>query len=158
VRALDLVFIVLLVLFALRGFLKSFSEEFFSITSLALALIAGFVFYKNGAAFLRSLDLPIAVLKSAMVPEIAAFLAVFLIVVAAGKITGNIVKDIIQRLHLDFLDKILGIFLGLAEAFALIVLVLFIIKSQPLFDPVSLLRQSLFARFLLPLLMGSFHV
>jgi len=148
---------MLLVLFALRGFLKSFSGEFFSIVSLVLALAAGFILYKNGAAFLRSLDLSAAVLKSALVPEIAAFAAVFFIVFIAGKIIGSVVKDIIQRLHLDFLDKILGIFLGLAEALALIVLVLFIIKNQPLFNPVSLLSKSVFSRFLLPFI-GSFHV
>jgi len=152
VQVLDLFFIILLGLLVLRGFLKGFTGEFFSIASLALAFIAAFFLFKNGAAFIRSRYLQVALL-----PEILAFLAIFLIVFLAGKIIGRIVKDIIGRLNLDGLDKALGILLGLAEALALIVLVLFLLRIQRLFDAFPLLSQSLFARFLLPLI-GAFRV
>ena len=148
-QALDMVFIVLLGLLVLRGFLKGFTGEFFSIASLALALIAAVFLYKNGAVFLRSrfFQKP---LEGTIVPEIISFLAVFVIVFIAGKIIEYIVKDIISRLNLDALDKILGIVLGLAEAFALIVLLLFLLQIQPLFDPSQLIGKSIFARLLLP--------
>ena len=151
-QPLDMAFIILLGLLVLRGFLKGFTGEFFSIASLALALIVSFFFFKNGAAFLRA-----RYIQAPFFPEILSFLGIFVVVFIAGKIIEHIVKDIMERLHLQTFDKVLGIFLGFAEALALIVLVLFLLAVQPLFDPVPLLGQSLFARLLLPLMEG-FHV
>ena len=151
-QTLDLFFVILLGLLVLRGFLKGFTGEFFSIASLALALIVSVFLFKNGAAFVRS-----RYIQAPFLPEILSFLGIFLIVFLAGKIVEHIVKDIIGRLNLQTLDKVLGLFLGLAEAAALIVLVLFLLVIQRLFDPAPLLGQSLFARFLLPLMEG-FHV
>jgi len=152
VQTLDLIFVILLGLLVLRGFLKGFTGEFFSIASFALALIAAFFFFKNGGAFLRERYLQMAIL-----PEILAFLAVFIIVFIAGKIIGHIVHDIINRLNLDTLDKVLGIFLGLAETIAIVVLVLFLLVNQHLFNSTYLLEQSFFAQLFLPLI-GVFHV
>ena len=151
-HALDMFFIILMGLLVLRGFLRGFTGEFFSIASLALAFIAAFFLYKNGAVFLRS-----RYLQMALLPEIFSFIAVFLIVFIAGKIMEHIVKDIIERLNLGTLDKALGIILGLAEALAVIVLIFFLFGIQPFFDSAPIFAQSIFARLLLPL-MGSFHV
>ncbi|GHV84648.1 hypothetical protein AGMMS50230_02560 [Spirochaetia bacterium] len=149
---MDIIFFVLLALLTLRGFLKGLTGELFSITSLAFGLIAAVFFFNNGAAFLRERYLNVVLL-----PEILAFFGIFLLIFLAGKILEHIVKDIIKRLKLDKLDKALGLIFGLAEAFALIVLVLLFMVIQPLFDPASLLGQSLFARLLLPFI-GVFRV
>lgn len=151
-QALDLIFIILMGLLVLRGFLKGFTGEFFSIASLALAVIAAVFFFKNGGAFLRGRYLNMAIL-----PEILSFLIIFAVVFIAGKLVGHIVHDIIDRLNLHTFDKILGIFLGLSEALAVIVFVLFILINQPLFDPAQLLDKSLFAWLLMPFI-GVFRV
>jgi membrane protein required for colicin V production len=151
--AIDLVFIILLGLLTLRGFLKGFTGEFFSIASLALGILAAALLFKNGAAFLRDRYFQ----NLALVPEVLAFFAVFLGVFFLGKILEHIVKDIITRLNLDRLDRVLGLFLGAAEACALIVLAVFIILIQPLFDPQPLVEKSFFFRLLAPLI-GAFRV
>lgn len=151
--ALDLIFIILLGLLTLRGFLKGFTGEFFSIASLALGLISAVFFFKNGAEFLRARYFQ----NLALLPEILAFFAIFVIVFIAGKILEHIIKDIISRLNLDKLDKVLGLVLGLAEAIALISLVLLLLTIQPLFDAGSFLKGSIFARVFLPLI-GVFRV
>jgi membrane protein required for colicin V production len=69
----------------------------------------------------------------------------------AGKILDRIVKDIIERLHLDGLNRFLGIFLGFIEGLALISVILVVLRMQPLFDSSSLLGNSFFARVILPL-------
>jgi membrane protein required for colicin V production len=150
---IDLVFIVLLGLLTLRGFLKGFTGEFFSIASLALGILAAALLFKNGAAFLRNRYFQ----NLALVPEVLAFLAIFLAVFLLGKILEHIVKDIISRLNLDRLDRALGLFLGVAEACALIVLTVFVLLIQPLFDPQELLGKSFFVRLLAPLI-GAFRV
>jgi len=144
-QTLDIIFIILLGLLVLRGFLKGFTGEFFSIASVALGVIAAFFFFKSGAEFLRS-----RYLQMPFLPEILAFLAIFIIVYIAGKFIGHIIQDIIKRLNLHTFDKVLGIFLGLAEAFAVIIIVLFILVKQPLFDPAPLVGKSIFAWLLWP--------
>ena len=143
-------FLVLLGLLCLRGFLRGFSGEFFSIASLALGITGAVCFLRPGAAFLRARYFG----NLALLPEIAAFFSIFLVVFIAGKILERIVKDIIERLKLDKLDRALGLLFGLAEAFALIALVILVIAVQPLFDAGPLLGESLFARLILPLVEG----
>jgi membrane protein required for colicin V production len=152
VQTLDMIFIILAGLLVLRGFLKGFTGEFFSVVSVVLALIASVLLFKNGAGFIRS-----RYLQMEFLPEILAFLIIFISVFILGKIIERIVKDIIARTNLDALDKVLGIIIGLAEGFAIIVILLFLLTIQPLFDSSSLLEQSFIAKFLLPL-MEAFHV
>ena len=151
-QALDLVYIVLTGLLVLRGFLKGFTGEFFSIASIAISLIAAVLLFKNGAIYIRS-----RYLQMELLPEIIAFVIIFIAVFVIGKIIEHIVNDIITRINLNPLDKILGIFIGLAEGFALVILSLFLLTIQPLFDPDPLIGQSCFAQFLLPFV-GVFRV
>ena len=151
--ALDIIFFVLMGLLALRGLLKGFAGELFSLASLALALVASLFFYTYGAIILRSLFKQ-ELIQMAPVPEILAFIGIFILVFILGKCAGSIVKGIIVSLSLDGLDKFLGLLLGLAEAIALIGLVVFLLKLQSFFDPQPLLDQSIFARFFLPLIEG----
>jgi membrane protein required for colicin V production len=142
---MDLVFLVLLALLTLRGFLKGFTGEFISLASIALGLIGAVFFFRSGGAFIRLQYLAMPVL-----PEILSFIAIFLIVFIAGKILEKILKDIIDKLNLEKLDKGLGLFLGLAEALALISIILLFLFLQPLFNAHNLLAGSVFARMLLP--------
>jgi membrane protein required for colicin V production len=148
--AIDVVFFILLGLLTLRGFLKGFTGELFSLASLAVGLIAAVFFFKAGAVFLRSRYFP----GLTVIPEILSFGGIFLIAFIAGKLLERIVKDIINGLHLEKADKALGLVLGLAEALALISAVVLILVIQPLFDALPLLEKSLFAGFILPLLGG----
>ncbi|MDR0600736.1 MAG: CvpA family protein [Treponema sp.] len=151
--ALDLFFLILLILLVPRGFLKGFTGEFFSIASLALGVIAALFLFKNGAALLRARFFP----GLAVVPEILSFAGIFTAVFLAGKILGRFAADIIAGMNLDKLDRALGLVLGAGEALALFSAVSLLLRVQPLFDAGDLLEKSVFARLLLPLI-GGFHV
>jgi membrane protein required for colicin V production len=148
----DIVFLVILGLLTLRGFLTGFSGELLSIATLALALVAAVFLFDNVASYFRSRYLPVALL-----PELLGFLAVFLAVSVAGKLLQKIVKDIVERIDFLGLDKTLGLILGLAEGFALVVLILFLLRVQPFFDTSKIFDTSFIARILLPVI-GAFHV
>ena len=153
-QALDLIFFVLMGILVLRGFLKGFAGELFSLASLALALVASLMFFNLGAIVLRSVFKQ-ELMQTAPVPEILAFAGIFLVVFIMGKFAGSIVKGIIVSLKLDGLDKILGLVLGFAEALAIIGLVIFLLNIQTFFDPGQLFDKSIFARFILPLFEGN---
>jgi membrane protein required for colicin V production len=151
---LDAIFILLIVVFALRCYVKGFVSELLSMSAIISGLLASLFFYKNGAEYLRAKFWPD--LKT--IPEIIAFVALFLIVYIIIKILDVTLKGIIQGIKLSGVDKFLGIIFGLAEGIAVISLVLFLLRIQPLFDPSSLLQDSIFARFLLPLITGKENI
>jgi len=148
VSVMDVIFILLIVLFAIRCYLKGFISELLSMAAVVLGLLASLFFYKNGAEYLRARFWPD--LKT--IPEIIAFVALFLIVFIVIKILEIMLKGVIHGIRLGGADRLLGVIFGLAEGIVVISLVLFVLRIQPLFDPSSLLSDSFFARLLLPLI------
>ena len=150
---IDIVFLALIGLLTLRCFLKGFSGEIIALASFALGITGAVLFFRAGAAFFRTSPMFKGVFSGVpALPEILAFTAIFVIVFIAGKILDHILADIIRRLHLNGLNRILGIVLGLVEGVALVSLILILVSIQPLFDPIPLLGESMFARLLFPLI------
>jgi len=154
ISVLDIVFIFLITLFILRCYLKGFISELLTMASIVLGLLASLFFYKNGADFIRAHFMP--GLKT--VPEVLAFISLFLIVFIIIKLLEAIFKNIIYEIQLGNADRLLGVVFGFAEGIAVVSLVLFLMHIQPLFDPSSLLSKSIFARFLLPLITGTGNI
>jgi len=152
--AIDYIFIGLITLIMIRCYLRGFISELLSMAALALGLLAALFFHKNGGAYLRERfwhDLNI-------IPEIAAFVFLFVIVFLVVKIIQKILVNIINTVSLSTIDSILGLFLGLVEGIAIISLVLFVLKIQPLFDASELLYNSFFARLILPFIVGKENI
>lgn len=145
IAPIDIVFASLILILALRCALRGFVEEFMSMASLILGLLAAVLFYKTGAEYLR------AKLGAEILPELLAFAGLFLIVFLLVKILEFILRDIVERVSLGTLDRFFGLFLGLLEGFLVVSVALFALSVQPLFDPSALLEESFFARLLLPL-------
>ena len=139
---------MLLILLAARGFVRGFVSEFFSLGAPVLGILGAFFFYKNGADFIRTRYLH----GMEHIPEVLSFIAIFLIIFLICKIIQKIIVDVVVGMNLNTMDKILGIFLGLAEGILAASLVLFIIYFQPLFDRYAVLRGSVFGRILLPMI------
>ncbi|MDR0313078.1 MAG: CvpA family protein [Treponema sp.] len=148
---IDIVFLILLILLTVRGFLRGFVAEFFSLGAPVLGILAGFLFYKNGAQFLRNRYFP----DWTVLADIAAFVAIFLIVFLICKIIQKIVSDVVNGMNLTTLNKVLGAVFGLAEGIVAVALVLFVIVIQPLFDPSAVLNGSIAAGIILPFISGA---
>jgi membrane protein required for colicin V production len=148
---LDIVFLVLVCLLTLRGGLRGFIREFLSWPTLALGILGSVFFYKNGALFIERRFFP----GMKVLPEILAFIGIFVIIFLAFKILEKILKDIIEGVHLGGVDKILGVVFGFLEGAALTALVLFLLALQPLFDASGILGSSVLAKTILPLIFNS---
>jgi uncharacterized membrane protein required for colicin V production len=83
-----------------------------------------------------------------LVPEILAFIGLFVIVFLAIKIISSMLNDIIERIGLNALNNGLGVLFGLFEGFVFAALAVYVISRQPLFDPHIVLDGSIFARML----------
>ncbi len=144
-NTLDVIFGILLLFFSLRGVLRGFVGEVFSVGAVALGLGAGYFFGPHFAQVAA---------QTFHIPgwgSVVAFLGVFLLVYVLLKIIERLFRGFIETLHLQNLDKALGLFLGIGEGLILILLLLWGLRVQPIFDAKALLEGSLIARFLLPL-------
>jgi len=150
ISVIDVIFILLILLFVIRCYLKGFVSELLSMAAVILGILASLFFYKNGGEFLRTQFWP----NMKIIPEVVAFIALFIIVFIVVKLLEVMLKGIINGVKLTGVDRFLGIIFGLAEGIAVISLVIFVLKIQPLFDPSSILSESFFARLLLPLITG----
>jgi membrane protein required for colicin V production len=147
VVVIDIVFCVLIFIITVRAGLRGLIKEVMSMASAALGLIAAIVFFRRGAAFVRTKILS----DVAVLPELIAFAAIAAIVFFAIKILEHILQDIISRIHLGGLDRALGLVFGLLEGLIVVWLIIFLINIQPLFSAESVLDSSVFAKLLDPL-------
>lgn len=141
---IDVVFISLGLILIVRCALRGFIEEFMSMAAIILGLFTGTLLYKNGAIYIRE-QFSITVLT-----ELIAFVVLFLIAFVLVKILEYILRDIVDRINLGTVDHLFGVFLGFVEAMIVIMIILFVLQVQPLFNPVGVLENSIFAKYLIP--------
>jgi membrane protein required for colicin V production len=143
----DIICVLLVVLFVLRCSLRGFVKEFMSMAAIALGLLAGAFFYKDAAVFIRERLLP----DHAVAPEILGFIVLFVIMFVVVRVVCSIVKEVLDQMHMDGVDRFLGALFGIVEGLAAVSLLLFVINIQPLIDQEKLIGNSIFAEHLLPL-------
>jgi membrane protein required for colicin V production len=151
IATIDIIFTVLIFILILRCALRGFVREVMSMASVVLGLLAALLFYKPGAAFVRT-----KILEDVKVlPELIAFASLMIIVFIIIKILERIIQDIISRITLlGGIDHSLGLVVGFVEGLLLVSLILFVLSIQPLFDQRPLLENSFFAKLLNPLVGG----
>lgn len=139
VNPLDIVFGVVLLVAGVRCALKGFIAEAMSMAALILGVAAAVFFSKPGATLIA------AYFGQSNWNQVIAFLILFLVVYLIVKILQRILQGLFERIHLDQLDRALGLFLGLAEGVLLVVLVVYVLQVQPLIDLSKLIRGSFIA-------------
>ena len=141
---LDIVFTILIFIIVVRAALHGFVEEVFGLAWLVLGLTFAISFYRQGAYFIRTKALS----DVKILPEALAFIVLFLIVFVVVKIITFILKDIIQKIKLGGLDHFFGLLFGILEGLLAVMIVIFLINIQPLFDKNDVLKNSAYNRFL----------
>ena len=145
---IDVVFIILIFLMVIHGFIKGFIAELFSWAALVLSIWVAVLLFPAGGVFIRA-----RVMENVrVVPELLAFIAIFLLIMIVIKLLERILRDVVEGANLGAVNRFLGAIFGLIEGLALTVLVIFVFRVQPLFDPSALLEESIFDQFLAPLI------
>ena len=147
---LDFVFIFFIFLMLVHGYVKGLIRELFSWAALILAIWAAVLLYPAGGAYIRTMIME----NVRVVPELLAFIAIFLIVMFAIKILERIFANIIEGARLGGVNRILGAVFGILEGVAITMLIIFVLSIQPLFDATGLIINSYFAQLLLPVIVN----
>lgn len=141
-NALDYVFIAILLIFTIRGFVRGLINEVFGIGSLIFSLLAGIMLYQKMAeVFERSM--------SPLLAKIVGFLAVFICAFVFIKIVQLLLKKIFSGVVLGGLDKSLGLLLGFVEGAALVCVILIAMAQfNNTIDSSALRQQSVVSTFI----------
>jgi membrane protein required for colicin V production len=147
---IDIIFIGIIIIFALNCAVKGFIREVMSLAAAILGALSAIFFFRAGAVFVRDSYMP----EIKVLPEIIAFVGIFLIVFVSIKLLEVMLKNIVEGIHLGGPDHVLGFIFGVAEGIIVVCFLLFVISVQPFFDSDSILNGSFFAELLLPFVMG----
>jgi membrane protein required for colicin V production len=156
----DIFFIILALIMAVRATLRGFVTEFMSLMAVVCGFVVAILLYRPGGVFIRERFMN----GIKYLPEIIAFAGLFFILFVFVKLIEYMLTEIVDRVRLQGVDRFLGFVLGVAEGIVAVSLILLLLTVQPLFDEGPLLRGSVFSEFLLPLIRGEwggtggFHV
>ncbi|AAC67114.1 CvpA family protein [Borreliella burgdorferi] len=137
----DILIIIIFTSLGFRGFLRGFIKE---ISGFAEVFVLILLLYKKTEEFRRFVE-PIIELS-----YIQALLVFFLLIHIGFLILQSLIESIISQLKLLFFNRILGLVLGLLEAFGIIAIVVYIIHSQQIFKPEYFLKESKLLDYLNP--------
>ena len=143
---IDLFFILLMLVAAIRGAVRGFVAEVGSMAALVLGIGGGLFFAGKLGQVLAGL------MGESVWNQIIAFLALFMLIYLLVKLLEKMLHGLFDKLNLNRLDRVLGFFLGIAEGILLVGLILIVLAWQPFFDLTDVLSSSLFFRVLFPLL------
>ena len=142
----DIIFLVLTLFFVIKSFFKGFLSEFMSMAALICGITVGMMFKDKLAPMLADL------VKSTTWRPVAAFFILFIGTYILIKITEILLKNIITKIQLNSLDRILGIVWGVLEAAVIITLIVFLIYALQFEPGMNFLKKSEIANYALEFL------
>ncbi|MCF0241909.1 MAG: CvpA family protein [Treponema sp.] len=135
-NVIDIFFALLILTIGIFAAIKGFIKEIFSKASFVIAILASFVFYNVLGSLLE------VTIKNKIASQIIAFFSIFIVVFLVIKLVQYLLEKIFSGEIVSGLDHSLGFFLGLAEGFAVVFLILLLLTKQPWFDVQKLLENS----------------
>ena len=122
----DIVILIIIGVFGIKGLFKGLISEVFGILGLILGYLLAFQYYNLGAKFLNYFGVSKNIADKA--GFVVAFLAVYVVII----IIGFLLKKFFKKIKLGWLDKTGGFFFGALKAAVIISVVLsFIIATMP---------------------------
>lgn len=140
--ALDAIFCLVILFFAITAAAHGLINEIFGKASFVVGVIAAMIFTPVLEVYV--LD----TVKNAGAARVLSFLIIFVMAFLILRIVQGILKKLFSLNILKSLDRALGLMLGVVEGVVAVALVIFVLKAQPWFDTEHLLHGSLFVRIL----------
>lgn len=142
---LDVIFIFIILLFAIIAAAKGFVKELFNKAALIVGILLGCLFAKKLQPY-------ITFVNNSGLALIVAFLLIFMVVFLIIQIVKTIVGRAFEGEIMKGMDRSLGFFLGILEGFIVVMFILILLEAQPFFPTDEILGRSFFYNILAPLL------
>lgn len=148
---LDIIFILIIFIFGIRGIIKGAISELISLSILVFSILGSVFLRKPIAAFLGKF-FEIKMIANINPAEIAAVLLIFIFIYAILRFFERRIYDFLANINLLNLDKALGFFLGLIEGVCICFLIVFLLTHQLFFDFTNLIEESKIASIIIKIL------
>ncbi len=145
---IDVIFILLIIIFAVVATAKGFVKEIFNKASLILGILFASMFCNKLQPLL------VKTITNVFLSKVVSFVLIFVIVFLVIQIVKVIVGRIFDSEIMNGLDRTLGFFFGIIEGLAVVMLLL-LIMSNFKFLTDGLLKDSFFFNLFAPLLQTS---
>ncbi len=142
---LDIFFLAVVAVAALRSAYRGFVAEVMSVAALVVGIGAAVLLSGRAAALLAQK------LGPSIWNKVIAFLVIFLLSYLVVKIIERALEGAVENLSLGGLDHALGFFLGIAEGLLVVAVMVLILQIQPFVKVDSALRASKIATLLMQL-------
>lgn len=134
----DIVFAVIVLVFAVMACSKGFIEELFGKVSIIAGVFVSVVFCGRLSPYLQS------IIKVNAVCVVLAFIILFVATFLFFKLLQSVISGVTKGEILNSLDRILGFVLGAFEGLFIVCFLLVLLKAQPWFDTSSVTDKSFF--------------
>lgn len=135
---IDVVFLLIIFLFAVLAGINGFLNEFFGKAAPVVAVWVALILYKP-------LVFPIQqYVKNMTVSVILSFTLIFVMAFIVVKLLQSMMKNIFGGEIFIQLDRFLGFLFGIIEGFAIVCVILILLRIQPWFSVTSILERSIF--------------
>lgn len=149
-NVLDWIFTAVVVVLALRCFVRGFIHEILSAAAVVVGIMAGLLFANTVNRYLlQKIGLNALPYQAQYA---IAFVLCFLVGFLIMKLIERMLREGLEAGNLDFIDRLLGLAAGVLEGFVVAALFIVILKLQPLLDVKDLLEGSIYVRLLAPII------
>jgi len=125
----DIAILALAFMGAVVGSVRGFAMEFSARAGFLVGIVIAVVFAKLGAGLVMD-NLGLPVLWSTMI----AFVVLFIIGYLVMMMLGTLLDKTLDALMLDWLDRLLGFFLGIAEVLVVVAFLIYMLQLQSVVD------------------------
>ena len=136
VLPIDVFFTVVVLFMTIKAIVRGFVKEFLGLAAIGMGILLGVLFSPLLADFISDN------FGHSNWNQVIAFLVIFLVAYILIKIFENGLNALVDKINLEKLDKSLGLFFGIVEGFALVMIIVFIIEVQPIFNTEKLESES----------------
>lgn len=138
ISVLDIIIFVIFIAGGIVVTLKGFFNELGAKASYFIGFLVSMMFTRRLTYFIaNALEV-----KALLVVSLITFLVLFYIGFFLCRILASVLTRAIEGVRLEIINKVLGFFLGIIEAFVAISLVLYILRYQTLFNLSKVLNNS----------------
>ncbi|MHC1693246.1 MAG: CvpA family protein [Sphaerochaetaceae bacterium] len=125
----DVIIVALAFMGAVAGGIRGFAMEFSSRAGFLIGLMVALVFTKTGTPIIvDTFGIPL------FWCTLIAFTILFIIGYLLMMMAGTLLDKTLDALRLDWLDRLLGFFLGIAEILVLVAFIIYVLDLQQVID------------------------
>lgn len=138
-KAIDIVFIVVVLILGLNGFRKGFFSQLFTIIGVVLGLLIAYFFSDNLSVIVEG------IIGKNKWNNMISFVVLFLGIVIVCGILNRIFKSTLETLGAQGMDRIFGFFFGVFQGWVICIAFTALLIFQPFVDPDKIIKESVIA-------------